>query len=646
MLLRGGFYDVYIRRLKIFLIIVAVVLLGLTVRLAELQLVRGGQYRREAEESLHRIRLLPAARGTIFDRRGRVLAMDRRSDNFCLDYRFLTGDPRWQLDQHRRIARLQQVDIDTAADIYRRRAERTWRTARNLAEANGDDLEETIARIVDRVSRIRRIVGGPVEEQLQSHPVVTGLNEATAVQLKARLDEMVGASVLPGHSRHYPYGATACHIIGLIGPVTGELQQRLNSERNEAAWETRLRENYYDDDKVGIAGIEKMCEEILRGRRGYRQIKRVNRTERLLHEVAPEPGGAVHLTIDIELQRELTALLTERGYTGSIVVLSVRSGEVLAMVSVPTFDLNRYRRDYSDLIGDEVFLPLLHRAAGGLYPPGSTAKPVSALAGLHHGVVSLNETITCHGRYGSDGPACWYRQGHGPLAIVEALKHSCNVYFYEVGDRLGMGPLAHTFAQMGFGRKPGTGLPEERAGLVATPQWVRDNQDRRVRRSDAWFVAIGQGLISATPLQVANAMATIARDGQFFSPVLSLEGGPPRIRRQVDTDSSFFQVVRRGMHKVVSEPQGTAYRVFSNEPQLRDSCGKTGTAQAPPLVVDGQVVRSGDMAWFAGFAPQRQPEIAFAVVVEYADDGGSRIAGPVAVDVLKIINSGRYDHLK
>ncbi|MFP3937679.1 MAG: penicillin-binding transpeptidase domain-containing protein [Phycisphaerae bacterium] len=636
----------YKRRLKIFLILVAVVLLGLTARLAQLQLLHGEQYRRQAEELLQSIRLLPAARGTIFDRRGRVLAMDRRSDNFCLDYRFITEDRRWQSNQQRRIARQRQVDMETAAEIYNRRAERTWRAARDLAEANGEDLDETLDRIVGRVRRIREIVGQPVEEQQQVHPVVTGLDEGTAVALKARLDEMVGASVLPGHTRFYPYGPTACHIIGLTGPVTTETQQRLNGQYEQEDWETRLRESYHDDSTYGIAGVEKMCEDILRGRRGYRQIKRVNRSERLLHEVSPEPGSAVHLTIDIELQRELTDLLVKRGHTGSIVVLSVPTGELLAAVSVPTYDLNRYRRDYEELTSDNVFMPLQHRAVGGMYPPGSTVKPVSALAGLHHGVVSLSETITCRGRYGSDGPACWYRQGHGPLAVVDAIKHSCNVYFYEVGDRLGMGDLAHTFAQLGYGRKLGTGLPEERAGLVATPRWVSEHGNRRVRRSDAWFVAIGQGLITATPLHVANAMATIARDGRFLSPMISLEGGPPRVRRQVDIDESYFRAVRRGMRKVVADPGGTAYRVFTDAPELRDMCGKTGTAQAPAVKVDGQVMRSGDMAWFAGFAPADNPEIAFSVVVEYADDGGSRVAGPVAVDLLKILNSGRYDHLK
>ncbi|MGC9455418.1 MAG: penicillin-binding transpeptidase domain-containing protein [Phycisphaerae bacterium] len=636
----------YKRRLKIFLALVAVALLGLTARLAQLQLVQGEMYRREAEESLRSIRLLPAARGTIFDRRGRVLAMDRRADNFCLDYRFLTDQRRWRMNQQRQIAREQQVDMDTAAGIYDRRAQRTWRMARELAAANGDDLDETIDRIVSRVNRIREIVGQPIEEEQQAHPVVTGLDEGTAVELKARLDEMVGASVLPGHVRYYPYGATACHIIGLTGPVTAETQERLNSRFGRSDRETRLREYYHDDDRYGIAGVEKMCEDILRGRRGYQQIKRVNRSEHLLEEVSPEPGRPVHLTIDIELQRELAALLTDRGHTGSIVVLSVPTGEVLAMVSVPTYDLNRYQRDYEELIEDDVFLPLLHRAVGGMYPPGSTVKPVSALAGLHNGVISLRETITCHGRYGSDGPACWYRQGHGPLAVVEAIKHSCNVFFYEVGDRLGLGPLAYTFSQMGYGRKPGTGLPEERAGLVATPQWIAENRSRRARRSDAWFVAIGQGLISTTPLHVANAMATIARNGRFMSPVLSLEGGPQRVRRQVEIDETCFRAVREGMRKVVGDPNGTAYRVFRDAPQFRNSCGKTGTAQASPLVVDGQVVRSGDMAWFAGFAPADEPQFAYAIVVEYSEEGGSATAGPVAVDLLRILNSGRYDHLK
>jgi penicillin-binding protein 2 len=648
-MLPGGLecVAVYKRRLKIFLGLVAAVLLALTVRLAQLQLVRGAEYRREAEEALRSVRLLPAARGSIFDRTGRVLALDKRSDNFCLDYRFLTADRNWRLHRQRRIARRNGVSMDTAADMYRRRAERTWALARELAWERGQDLDETVHRIIRRVRRIREIVGQPVEEEHQAHPVVTGLGEATAVEVKARLDELVGASVLPGHVRYYPYGDTACHVIGLTGPVTAETQQRLNRPRQDADWETRLCENYHDDDTVGISGVEKMCEPVLRGRRGYRRLKRAGGDERLLEEVSPRPGRPVHLTIDIEFQRELTELLTSRGETGSIVVVSVDSGEVLALVSVPTYNLNEYRRNYGQLVSDDAYLPLLHRAVGGLYPPGSTAKPVTALSALHHGVVGLNDTVTCRGRYrGADGPACWNTYGHGPLSLVDAIKHSCNVYFYEMGDRLGIVQLGDTLREMGFGAVPGTGLPEEKAGLVPTPQWVRENRDRSVRRSDAWFVAIGQGLFSATPLHVANEMATIARNGRFLSPMLSLEGGPARIRRQVDIDEAYFRAVRRGMYKVVNESQGTANRVFRTAPDLRGVCGKTGTAEAPPLVSDGRIVRQGDMAWFAGFAPADDPEVAFAVVVEYAQDGGSRVAGPVVIDLLRVYQSPRYDYLR
>jgi penicillin-binding protein 2 len=648
-MLPGGleWVAVYKRRLKIFLGIVAALLLALTLRLAQLQLARGAQYRREAEEALRSTRLLPAARGSIFDRTGRVLALDKRSDNFCLDYRFLTSDRGWRLHQQRRIARGEGVSVDVAADIYSHRAERTWTLARELARERGQDLDETVGRIIRRVRRIREIVGQPVEEQHQAHPVVMGLGEATAVEIKARLDDLVGASVLPGHVRYYPYGETACHVIGLTGPVTAETQQRLNRDRRDADWETRLRENYHDDDTVGISGVEKMCEPVLRGRRGYRRLKRAGGGHRVLGQVPPEPGRPVHLTIDIEFQRELTELLASRGQTGSIVVVSVDSGEVLALVSVPTYDLNAYRRNYEQLVGDDVFLPLLHRAVGGLYPPGSTAKPVTALSALRHGVADLGDTVTCRGHYrGPDGPACWNEYGHGPLALVEAIKHSCNVYFYEMGDRLGIARLGETLREMGFGAPPGTGLPEEKAGLVPTPQWVRKHRDRSVRRSDAWFVAIGQGLFSATPLHVANEMATIARGGRFLSPMLSLEGGPPRVRRQVEIEEAYFRAVRRGMYKVVNESQGTAHSVFRTAPDLRGVCGKTGTAEAPPLVSDGRIVRQGDMAWFAGFAPADDPEIAFAVVVEYAQDSGSRVAGPVAIDLLRIYQSPRYDHLR
>jgi len=641
----------YKRRIKIFLIIIALVFLIVIARLWYLQVINGDDYRRQARQLLQSIEPLPAMRGQILDRRGRILAVDEPCYDFCLDYRFITANPRWVRRQERLIVKTNGITRTQAQDIYRLKAEETYRLAEELFDDGAGGLQKVCERIVRRVERIRQVVGIEVREQRQFHTIVTGLDEATAVRLEDRLSETVGAAVRPSHKRRYPYGSSACHVIGVTGRVSREELDRLNFPKGQGDWVARIQDNYEPSDTIGKSGIEKMCEGPLRGKRGYRRLKRSSNLIEVMEENAAIPGSNVQITLDIKLQESLRQRLLSAGYNGSIIVLSVSEGEVLALVSVPGYDLNHYRRDYNKLATDESDLPLLNRAVRRCYPPGSTVKPVTALAGLASGVITTETSFNCRGYlYTPRAFRCWiwkYHSGHGPLRLVDAIKHSCNIYFYEIANRLGVSRLARWFEMFGFTDVPGTGLPEESRGTVARSGTI----------GVARHMAIGQGPIGATPLHVANVMATIGRGGRFLSPVLVSEGGPERIRRELPIDPEHIRAVREGMYKVVNERGGTAYKPFHDSearPLDVEICGKTGTAETPPHWIDSnrngrrdpgeKIVYEGDMAWFAGFAPRENPQIAFAVVLEYAKAGGSQIAAPIAREVVRDCQRLGYLH--
>ena len=668
----------YKQRLKILLGLIVAAFLIMLGRLGQLQILEGDNYRRQAEQRLRSFTFPQGQRGRILDRKGVILAEDVACHDFSLDYRFLISDPRWIRRQIRAIARIENLDLDKkeeeskARRIYEQRAEYTRRLTQQLAGELDQDLQKNIDRIVRKIKRWRKAAGRDVKEQRMSHAVVTGLTEESVNSLRALMSRTVGASLVPGHYRRYPQGHIASHIIGVTGPVFRAEEERWNLLPDNTDWITRMRHNYLPGDVIGKTGIEKMTERLLRPRLGIRRFKHPGEMD--LKEAAQD-GRDIHLTIDIDLQRRLTELMRRSGQTGSIVVLDVPSGDVLAMVSYPTYDLNTYRKKYNDLAGisrdpnspgnlsaaalrNLINLPLMNRAVAGAYPPGSTVKPITALGGLGAGKITPNSTINCTGFYRiiNSQPRfrCWiYKRGkgtHPPLNLVGGLKNSCNIYFQEVGNRLGWRVLTDWLKLVGFGERSGTGLPEERPGVVASEEYLRRRFDRGFFPSDAWLMAIGQGTFNATPLQVASAHATIARGGVFLSPRLVLEGAPPQVRRNIPVSEGYVQKIREGMYAVVNKSGGTAFDHWRNARPHLDVrvCGKTGTAETSPQRIDSdgdgkldQIVRKGDHAWFAGFAPYKNPQIAFAVIAEYAGSGGKH-AVPIAKDALRICRELGY----
>jgi penicillin-binding protein 2 len=716
----------YKRRLQILMVCICLGLLVLLGRLGVLQLLRGDHYRAEAERALQSVQLLPGARGLIVDRNGVILAEDQACHQLSLDYGFIVHsiatDRRWlgrrlqrywdehggevdpvaferfkrdvmetqamaetldeQLHWAQRSIRQMRRELDLDTDTARERFERQFARGRGLAQEVagefGVNLDAAMERLLRKYERWSRHADRPVREQWQSHVVISGLDEDTANSLRPLLQETVGMGIEPGHRRYYPHGAIACHIIGLTTPVYQEDAERHNLEPDEAPWLERMLTNYLAGDVIGKTGVEAMYEAaethgkrtpVLRARRGYRRFSRPGETELT---VPAEAGQTVRLTIDIELQARLTSLLARSGYggysSGSIVVIDVPTGEVLALVSWPVFDLNTYDDHRLELETDAIRLPMLHRAVAAAYAPGSTVKPITALAGLGAGKITPDTEFNCSGYMyvdanGKKHHRCWNRTGHGPLNMVEALRQSCNVYFHKVASQLGAPLLTYWMGLFGFGEQPGTGLPGEKAGVLATANWLHAHRGRGYLPSDKWFFSIGQGVFAATPLQVANAHAAIARKGTYISPriIKAIEPGdaasghiqpPAQETLELPIPAEHVEAVQRGMYEVVNDRRGTAWKHWNvGLPLSVEACGKTGTAQVPPMRIDSngdgrltdddQIVRQGNHAWFAGFAPYREPKIAFAVLMEYAGSGGEN-AAPIAKETVRACIEAGY----
>ncbi len=420
--------------------------------------------------------------------------------------------------------------------------------------------------------------------------------------------------------RTYYNGSVASHIIGTTGKI------------NEAEYEQLKSDNYRINDTLGKQGVERLAEKYLRGTDGN-------------YEMEPLPGHNVILTLDIEMQEVLEKSLErtikfiskngsfkngEDADSGAAVVIDVRSGEVLACASYPTYDISSFNENYTNLISDKA-LPLWNRAVSGTYTPGSTFKPLVAIAALGEAKISVDETIEdlgIYSEYNDYRPRCWIwseqRKTHGCINVTEAIENSCNYFFYEAGIRTGINNISSYAEKFGLGKLTGTGLIEETCGIVANP----DNKKEIIREADSqgWYSAdtlqasIGQSVNSFTPLQLANYIATIANGGTRYKLSLiksihsSFDGNTikecyPEIMEQIDIDELSLKAVLQGMKNVAEE--GSAKGIFSGYPIAIG--GKTGTAQVGSKVSNN--------ALFTAFAPFDEPEIAVCVVIEHGVRG-------------------------
>jgi len=435
--------------------------------------------------------------------------------------------------------------------------------------------------------------------------------------------------------RYYAFGSLAAHAVGYMQELTApELKSDAYPDRSLG-------------DMVGRTGVESQYESTLVGADG-RRLEVVDSQGRSRGEASrsePTPGHDIQLTLDFDLQRKATQLL--EGREGAIIVLDPRSGDVLALASFPTYDPNKFitrfsPQEWMELINREDH-PLENRAIRGLYAPGSIFKLAMAIGALNAGVINEQTSFFCAGTVHFYGRPfnCWQRGGHGALTLTEAIRHSCNIYFYNVGRRMGIDRIAESAELLGLGAKTGIDLPGEKEGLVPTPEWSRS-----VRKTD-WYagetisVAIGQGPLVVTPLQVAVHLAILANRGRGIVPHLLMPSvsSPGRPSGPAPSDvaaekvrADVFETVIRGMWKCVNE-EGTGRGAKVDG---FDVCGKTGSSQlisregAEKL---GKEIKTH--SWFAGFAPRDNPQVVVVVLVEYGGMGGAT-AAPLAKELFSL----------
>ena len=489
---------------------------------------------------------------------------------------------------------------------------------------------------------IRRIIGVRYEADVNGYSASTPVTIATDIdisavtQLKELRDYLPGIDISEDYVRTYNYPGLATHILGRVGKISSE------------EYEANSSKGYGINDIIGKQGIERWAEEYLRGKDGMKGTSTNIDGEdvELIEEVDPVPGNYIMLTIDKDLQETLEKSLESKIKSigndcnaGAAVVLDVNTGDCLAMASYPTYDMSRFDEDYASLIENKSN-PMINRAVSGLYSPGSTFKPLAAIAGVQTNNLSLNETIECTGVYRYfEGyqPVCWIwsenHLTHGKQNLTEAIENSCNVFFYELGRRLGIDKLDEYAKKFGLGEYTGIELTEEASGHMASPEYKAEVVEDVVSRD--WFdgdtiqAAIGQSYSLFTPVQLANYCATLANGGTRYKVNLiksirsSVDGSlveefKPQVEEEIDISEEALQMIHDGMKKVVDE--GSASSIFEGYPIQVG--GKTGTAQ---------LGSGSNNAIFMAFAPFDDPKIAVAVVLEHGVRGTN--AGQVARDV-------------
>ncbi len=445
--------------------------------------------------------------------------------------------------------------------------------------------------------------------------------------------------VLP--RRNYLYEDLASHMIG----YTGEINQQ---ELNERAWE-----NYQSGDQIGKRGFEKLYEEELRGEKGtlYMEVDAHGFEQRQLKGREPLPGNDLQLTVDLDLQLEAEKAMA--GKAGAVIAMDVNSGRILAFASAPPVHLEDFvggisKENWQGLL-DDIKRPLVHKTIQGQYPPGSTYKIVTALAGLAKGVINPNTVFYCSGSmvFGNRRYGCWKTGGHGPINLHRALAESCDVYFYKVGLLVGVDVLAEYANSMGLGHKTNINFEYEKSGLIPTANWKKLAKSEPWQEGETLSIAIGQGFNLVTPLQVCQMTSALANGGLLYKPFLVekiIDPGGQVIKEfapEVDVElvgwDKFLTLIREGLVAAVNDRHGTG-----NAARLKNItvAGKTGTAQVVTMEkfreTDEEDVayKHRDHAWFTSFAPAEDPEIAVTVLVEHGGHGGSA-AAPVAKKVLE-----------
>ncbi|MFQ5646588.1 MAG: penicillin-binding protein 2 [bacterium] len=591
------------RRITFVTVIMSGAIISLIAQLGNLQLVHGRYYREMSQKNRIRLENLPAYRGKFFDRNKVPLAVIKPTYNAAVTLEDVGSDREKRKKVYARLERL--LGMKRGEVAYKIGAGRTRPFIPVVVKRNISSTE-----LAD------------IEEQ--------GI-------------DLPGIGVQAEPVRGYIFNEEGAHIFGYMGLAT---QKQLK--------DSLLRGRVHKGDVVGRTGLERIFNSNLIGIRGARQIE-VNvqgRTLNVMAEKPPLPGNNIVLTIDHRLQELAERIM--KGKRGSVIAINPQNGEILAMVSSPSYNPNLFSlgisaKNWKKVIDDPRKV-LLDRSIQSKLPPGSIFKPIMALAGLNEGIIDKKKIVECKGFYrlGSHRYECWKRNGHGEVGLHSALIHSCNVYFYTVGHELGIN-LIHKYATMfGLGELTGIEKSNEKKGLVPSSEWKRRRYHQSWFPGETILVSIGQGYLLATPLQLANMMCAIANRGTLYTPRLVsritnyqgklLKEIPPKIIRTIDINPGYFETVREALHGVVND-KGTGQKAAI---EGFDVAGKTGTAQVikkswmAKLPEEKIPKEFRDHAWFASFAPCRKnekAEIVVTVMVENGGHGGSECA-PIARKII------------
>ncbi|MBT0728440.1 peptidoglycan DD-transpeptidase MrdA [Rosenbergiella australiborealis] len=597
--------KVFVKRAAIALVGVFLLISLLVINLCHLQIIKYNDYRTRSNQN--RIKLVPVApsRGIIYDRNGIPLALNRTIYQ----------------------AEILPAKVGNLAQ--------TLKELQPILSLNEDDL---IAFEKDR-KQARRFTPVVVKYEL---------NDEQIARFAVNQYRFPGVEIKGYQRRYYPYGPSLTHIVGYVSKINDHDLIRLNNEQKAG--------NYTASHDIGKLGIEAYYEDILHGTTGYEEVEVNNRGRvvRQLNEVSPQAGEDITLTLDLALQQYIETLLS--GSRGAVVVSDPRNGDILAMVSMPSYDPNLFvegisSKDYKELLTNPD-RPLYNRAIQAAYPPASTVKPFVAVSALSTGVITKNSSLVDPGWWQLPGTdkrfRDWKKWGHGRLNVTKSLEESADTFFYQVAFDMGIDRLSEWMTKFGYGRRTGIDLPQESAGNMPTREWKLHRFKKPWYQGDTIPVGIGQGYWTATPLQMNKALMALINDGVVKVPHLLLSANRAGISepyRAADPESigevhsGHWEIAKDGMYGVANRPNGTAHKSFIDAPYK--IAAKSGTAQVFGLKANETYnankisERLRDHKLMTAFAPYDNPRVAITMIVE---NGGS---GPAVGTIMRQI----LDHI-
>jgi penicillin-binding protein 2 len=543
-------------------------------RLIQLQVFEGDKYRKLSENNRLKIISNPAPRGIIYDRNGVPLVKNIPLYSVYIMYNPAKGADLGELSQ---IIGMDRQDLD--------------------ARLNKKDNSPFV----------------PVK-------LKQGLSFQEVARIEARRSDFPELFIQTDVGREYPFGKVGAHVIGYLGKMT------------QAQADSPELRNLSPETLIGQWGVEALYDNHLRGIAGGKviEVDALGREQRFIQERPAVRGKDITLSIDISMQKAIEDAFGEKA--GALVALKVDTGEVLALESLPSFNPNRFAHGivYADwkALMDDKRKPMLNRALQSQYPPGSTFKVVMVVAGLESGVITPDSKVTCTGGItaGNHTFGCWRKGGHGVISLHRAIRESCDVYFYELGKKLGIDRIYKYATALGLGNDTGLGLQKERSGLIPNTEW------KQAKRGGGWYLgetlnaSIGQGYVAVTPIQLALMTATVSNGGNLLQPTLIKDPKEVHTRSKLELNPETLTLLIDGLSAVVNEEGGTARVAASSIVKIG---GKTGTAQVVSKHKGSGGEKFMDHAWFVAVAPVDKPEVALAVFIEHGGHGGSA-AAPIA----------------